>query len=100
MNLSAPGLTIIDFTAAWCGPCKQLTPVLTAVAADKNVRVVEVDVDHEQQLAQQFGVRSMPTGVLWRAAREAGRFVRARPRTFVAGVIDRALAGDVAIAAP
>jgi len=100
MDLSTPGLTLIDFTAAWCGPCRQLAPVLEAVAATKNVRVVEVDVDHEQLLAQQFGVRSMPTVVLWRDGREVGRFVGARPRAFVAGMVDRALAGDVAIAAP
>ena len=100
MDLSTPGLTLIDFTAAWCGPCRQLAPVLEAVAATKNVRVVEVDVDHEQLLAQQFGVRSKPTVVLWRDGREVGRFVGARPRAFVAGMVDRALAGDVAIAAP
>ena len=100
MDLSTPGLTLIDFTAAWCGPCRQLAPVLEAVAAAKQVRVVEVDVDHEQLLAQQFGVRSMPTVVLWRDGREVGRFVGARPRAFVAGMVDRALAGDVAIAAP
>jgi len=100
MDLSTPGLTLIDFTAAWCGPCRQLAPVLEAVAASKNIRVVEIDVDHEQLLAQQFGVRSMPTVVLWRDGREVGRFVGARPRAFVAGMVDRALAGDVAIAAP
>lgn len=100
MDLSTPGLTLIDFTAAWCGPCRQLAPVLEAVATAKHVRVVEVDVAHEQLLAQQFGVRSMPTVVLWRDGREVGRFVGARPRAFVAGMVDRALAGDVAIAAP
>jgi thioredoxin-like negative regulator of GroEL len=42
----------------------------------------------------------MPTVVLWRDGREVGRFVGARPRAFVAGMIERALAGDVAIASP
>src|SRR3569623_1109854 len=100
MDLSTPGLTLIDFTAAWCGPCRLLAPVLEAVAEARNIRVVEVDVDHEQLLAQQFGVRSMPTVVLWRDGREVGRFGGARPRAVVAGMVDRALAGDVAIAAP
>ena len=100
MDLSTPGLTLIDFTAAWCGPCRQLTPVLQAVAAAKDLRLVDVDVDHDPLLAQQFGVRSMPTVVLWRDGREVGRFVGARPRAFVTGMVDRALAGDVAIAAP
>jgi thioredoxin-like negative regulator of GroEL len=74
--------------------------VLAAIAAEYKVRVAEVDVDHEQLLAQQFNVRSMPTVVLWRDGREVGRFVGARPRAFVAGMVERALAGDLAIAAP
>ena len=100
MDLSTPGLTIIDFTAAWCGPCRQLTPTLDALATDYKIPLVEVDVDVDQLAAQQFGVRSMPTVVLWRDGREVGRFVGARSRAFVAGMIERALAGDVAIASP
>jgi thioredoxin 1 len=100
MDLSTPGLTLLDFTAAWCGPCRQLKPVLESLATDYRIRVAEIDVDHDQLLAQQFAVKAMPTVVLWRDGREVGRFVGARPRKFVAGMIERALAGDVAIAAP
>ena len=100
MDLSTPGLTLLDFTAAWCGPCRQLKPVLESLAADYRIRLAEIDVDHDQRLAQQFAVKAMPTVVLLRDGREVGRFVGARPRKFVAGMIDRALAGDVAIAAP
>ena len=100
MDLSTPGLTLLDFTAAWCGPCRQLEPVLEALATDYPIRVAEIDVDHDPLLAQQFAVKAMPTVVLWRDGREVGRFVGARPRRFVAGMIERALAGDVAIAAP
>jgi thioredoxin len=98
----SPGLTVLDFTAAWCSPCKTMGAVLGVLAAElgPRVRFAAIDVDQEPALAERFLVRSMPTVVLWRDGREVGRIVGARPRAFVAGVIDRALAGDVAIAAP
>lgn len=98
-----PGMvTLYDFTARWCGPCRQLAPVLAALERDYagRVEVVAIDVDDDPIRAQQFAVRSMPTLVLVRDGREVGRVVGARPRGFLAGVLDRALAGDVAITAP
>lgn len=95
-----PGVTLLDFTAAWCGPCRTIAPILEGLARDYRIRAVAVDVDHEPLLAQQFLVKSMPTVVLWRDGREVGRVVGARPRAYFAGMIERALAGDQAIASP
>jgi thioredoxin 1 len=97
-----PAVTLVDFTARWCGPCRTLDTVLTALAGEYagRVRFVAVDVNDEPALADRFGVRAMPTLVVWRRGREVGRVIGSRPRAFVAGVLDRALAGDVAIAAP
>jgi thioredoxin len=97
---ATPGVTLLDFTAAWCGPCKTVAPILEALAAHYKIRAVAIDVDHEQFLAQRFSVRSMPTLVVWRDGREVGRVVGSRSRSFLAGVIDRALAGDLAITSP
>jgi thioredoxin 1 len=101
-SLPKQGVIAIDFTAAWCGPCKVMLPVLTELAREYagHVRIIAVDVDDEQLLAQQFSVRAMPTLVILRDGREVGRVLGSRPRAFVRGVLDRALAGDVAIAAP
>lgn len=95
-------VTLYDFTAKWCGPCRVMKPVLDALAKEYagRVKLVEIDVDEDQLTSQQFNVRAMPTYVLVRDGREVGRFVGSRPRAFVAGVLDRALSGDVQITAP
>jgi putative thioredoxin len=61
---SMSALVILDFWAEWCGPCKQLTPVLEKVAADyasKGVKLVKVNVDEQKLIAAQFRVQSIPT---------------------------------------
>jgi len=96
------GVMVLDFTAAACGPCKTMMPILGALSREYagHVRLVAVDVDHEHDLAEQFSIRAMPTLVILRDGREVGRIVGSRSRAFVQGALDRALAGDVAITAP
>ena len=100
--LPSKGHVLIEFTAAWCGPCRAMKPVLSALANEYAGRVAftSVDVDQDPLTAQQLDVRSMPTYVVLRDGREVGRIVGSRPRAFVAGVLDRVLGGDVAVAAP
>jgi thioredoxin 1 len=72
---------LVDFTAAWCPPCRVMKPVLAELAAERDdLRVVQVDVDAEQRTAAEYGVLSMPTFILFRDGREVQRLVGARPR--------------------
>ncbi len=66
---------IVDFWAAWCGPCKMMAPVFAATAAEFVAQVLfaKVDTEAEPGLAQQFGIRSIPTLVLFRGGREIKR---------------------------
>ena len=93
-------VSLLDFTAAWCGPCKVMKPILDGLAAQYRIPLRYIDVEDEREVADQYLVKSMPTLVVLRDGREVGRIVGSRPRAFVAGVIDRALAGNVAIASP
>jgi len=72
--LAAKGPVLVDFTAAWCGPCKLQSAILeTLVEADTRVPVRSVDVDACPELAARYGIRGMPTLVLFESGREKGR---------------------------
>ena len=70
------GTVLVDFFAEWCGPCKMLTPVLESVAnkLDGKVKIVKVDVDESPDLAQRFGIMSVPTMILFKKGQQAAAF--------------------------
>lgn len=67
---------LVDFFATWCGPCKMLTPVLESVAnkLDGKVKIVKVDVDESPDLAQRFGIMSVPTMILFKKGQQDAAF--------------------------
>jgi thioredoxin 1 len=72
---------LVDFTAAWCPPCRVMKPVLSELAAARDdLRVVQLDVDEHQRTAAEHSVLSMPTFILFSGGREVRRLVGARPR--------------------
>ncbi|MBI4791181.1 MAG: thioredoxin, partial [Deltaproteobacteria bacterium] len=66
---------VVDFWAPWCGPCKMMGPAYAQAAAQltPKVRLLKVNTEQEQALAAQFGIRSIPTVVVFRDGREVAR---------------------------
>src|SRR3954454_22150565 len=74
---------LVDFTAEWCPPCKQLAPVLEELSAEYGpaLRFVAVDTDAEPNLSAQHGVQGMPTLVIFRGGKEIYRTVGYMPKS-------------------
>jgi thioredoxin 1 len=68
-------VVLADFYADWCGPCQMLEPVVERLAAETDAAVAKVDVDANQPLAGEYGVRGVPTLVLFVDGEEADRYV-------------------------
>lgn len=77
----AEGTVLIDFFASWCGPCKMLSPVIDEIAEERpDVTVAKVNVDDEPELAEQFGVFSIPTLVVMKNGEVVHQSAGARPK--------------------
>ena len=87
------GVTLVDFYATWCAPCRMLTPIIEEIAThfEGKITVAKVDIDQDQKIAAQYQVTSVPTMVLFKSGKEANRFIGLRDFAAIKAFIDDVL---------
>ena len=83
------GVVLVDFYADWCGPCKMVEPVVESLAASTSATVAKVDVDRHGALASRFGVRGVPTLVLFADGEQVEQVSGARGEAELRGLVER-----------
>ena len=80
--LKSDKAVIVDFWAEWCGPCHAVAPVLDRIVEERpdELKLVKVNIDEEQGLAQRFGIASIPTMVLFKDGAPAAAAIGAQPK--------------------
>ncbi|PHP69176.1 thioredoxin [Zhengella mangrovi] len=85
---------VVDFWAEWCGPCKMIAPALDEIAGEMagKIKIAKVNIDENPELAAQYGVRSIPTLMIFKGGEVADMKVGAAPKTALSSWISGAVA--------
>ena len=80
--LDAEVPVLVDFFATWCGPCKMMAPVIDEVGVEKagEVAVYKIDIDENMEIAQKYGVMSIPTFIVFKDGEPAAKTLGAQPK--------------------
>jgi thioredoxin 1 len=90
-ELIADGVTLVDFHAEWCGPCKMLAPTVAEIAGETTATVAKVDIDELQSIAQEYGVRGVPTVYLFADSEPVEQWVGVQSKETYVSAIETAI---------
>jgi len=79
--LQDSGPVLVEFSAEWCAPCQAVAPVLERIADEHRLKIVEVNFDEEQQLAERYGVLSIPNMILFENGEPKAQAIGAQPKS-------------------
>ena len=84
------GISLIDFYADWCGPCKLLAPTVADIATNRpNLTVGKVNVDDSPELAAKYGIMSIPTLIIFKNGEPVDRIIGVRPLDTILSTLDK-----------